>query len=75
MRSHQMPAMALLDRDGVYGAARFHLAMKKLNLKAHIGAEITSLLPHVPLRGESRHFLRVSCCALRARDTRTSAGW
>jgi error-prone DNA polymerase len=42
---HQMPAMALLDRDGVYGAPRFHLAMKKLDLKAHIGAEITSLLP------------------------------
>jgi error-prone DNA polymerase len=41
----QMPAMGLLDRDGVYGAPRFHLAMKKLNLKAHIGAEITSLLP------------------------------
>ena len=44
--SHQMPAMALLDRDGVYGAARFHLAMRKLGLQAHIGAEITSLLPH-----------------------------
>ena len=47
--SHQMPAMALLDRDGVYGAARFHLAMKKLGLQAHIGAEITSLLPHALL--------------------------
>ena len=46
-RSHQMPAMALLDRDGLYGAARFHLAMKKLGLQAHIGAEITSLLPRV----------------------------
>jgi error-prone DNA polymerase len=43
--AHQMPAMALLDRDGVYGAPRFHLAAKKLDLKAHIGAEITSLLP------------------------------
>ena len=42
-----MPAMALLDRDGVYGAARFHLAMKKFDRKAHIGAEITSLLPHI----------------------------
>ena len=42
--AHQMPAMALLDRDGVYGAPRFHVAMQKLNLKAHIGAEITSLL-------------------------------
>ena len=27
--AYQMPAMALLDRDGVYGAPRFHLAMKK----------------------------------------------
>jgi len=42
--AHRMPAMALLDRDGVYGAPRFHLAMKKLDLKAHIGAEVTSLL-------------------------------
>jgi error-prone DNA polymerase len=37
----QMPAMALLDADGVYGAPRFHLAMKKLGIKAHIGAEVT----------------------------------
>ena len=38
-----MPAMALLDRDGVYGAVRFHLAAKKLGIKAHIGSEITCL--------------------------------
>ena len=36
-----MPAMALLDRDGVYGSPRFHLAAKKAKLKAHIGAEVT----------------------------------
>jgi len=36
----KMTAMALLDNDGVYGAARFHLAGKKLKVKAHIGAEI-----------------------------------
>ena len=35
-----MPAMALLDRNGVYGAPRFHLAAKKNGIKAHIGAEI-----------------------------------
>ncbi len=40
----QMPAMALLDRDGVYGAPRFHLAADKRKVKAHIGAEITSLV-------------------------------
>ena len=37
----EMPAMALLDRDGVYGAPRFHLAAQKKGLKAHVGAEIT----------------------------------
>src|SRR6202163_4501082 len=36
-----MPAMALLDTDGVYGSPRFHLAAKKIGLKAHIGAEVT----------------------------------
>ena len=39
-----MPAMALLDIDGVYGAPRFHLAAKKLGIKAHIGAEVTANL-------------------------------
>src|ERR1043166_3452022 len=40
-----MPAMALLDNDGVYGAARFHLAAQKIGIKAHIGAEITVSSP------------------------------
>jgi error-prone DNA polymerase len=35
------PALALLDRDGVYGAPRFHLAAKKAGIKAIIGAEIS----------------------------------
>ncbi len=37
----KMPAMALLDRDGVYGSPRFYLAAQKAELKAHIGAEVT----------------------------------
>src|SRR5882724_9225022 len=39
-----MPAMALLDRDGVYGAPQFHLAAKKLKppMRAHVGAEVTA---------------------------------
>ncbi|MGI9065383.1 MAG: DNA polymerase III subunit alpha [Pyrinomonadaceae bacterium] len=41
----EMPAMALLDRDGVYGSPRFHLAGKKNGIKAHIGAEITVSSP------------------------------
>jgi len=38
---YKMPAMALLDTDGVYGAPRFHLAANKIGLKAHIGAEVS----------------------------------
>jgi error-prone DNA polymerase len=38
----KMPAMALLDRDGVYGAPRFYMAAKKAGIKAHLGAEVTS---------------------------------
>ncbi len=37
-----MTAMALLDRDGVYGAPRFYLAAQKISLRAHIGAEVTA---------------------------------
>ena len=36
-----MSSMALLDRDGLYGAPRFYLAAKKAGLQAHIGAEVS----------------------------------
>ncbi len=36
----EMPAMALLDRNGVYGAPRFHMAACRAGTRAHIGAEI-----------------------------------
>src|SRR5688500_14854964 len=45
----QLPAMALLDRDGVYGAPRFHLSAKKNGIKAHIGAEISVRLSNSKL--------------------------
>src|ERR1700719_4771073 len=35
-----MPAMALLDRNGVYGSARFHTLAHKHGVRAHVGAEI-----------------------------------
>jgi error-prone DNA polymerase len=38
---HNMSAVALIDRDGVYGAPRFHAAAKKCGIRAHIGAEIS----------------------------------
>jgi error-prone DNA polymerase len=41
-RAHDLdyPAMALLDRNGVYGSARFHLAAKSNGIRAHVGSEI-----------------------------------
>jgi len=35
-----MPALALADRNGLYGVARFHTMAKKTGVRAHIGAEI-----------------------------------
>lgn len=35
-----MPALALADRNGLYGAARFHTAAVRSGIRAHIGAEI-----------------------------------
>src|SRR5256885_2512670 len=59
----EMPAMALLDSNGVYGAPRLHMAMKRLGLRGLVGAEVTAQLP-------------VACCQLpekggRRQDTGT----
>jgi error-prone DNA polymerase len=37
----QMSAMALLDHNGVYGAARFHTSAERCKIRAHIGAEVS----------------------------------
>ncbi|HXO04356.1 MAG TPA: error-prone DNA polymerase [Candidatus Sulfotelmatobacter sp.] len=54
-KEYGMASMALLDRDGVYGAPRFYLAAKKIEIAAHIGAEVTSAVGwRYPLLVESR---------------------
>ena len=57
-----MPAMALLDTDGVYGAPRFHLAAKKMGIKAHIGAEVTCQ-SFAPVILSGAHASRSEACA------------
>jgi error-prone DNA polymerase len=63
-------ALALLDRDGVYGAPRFHRAATAAGIKAIIGAELTitrpSFTPHpsplrVPVLVESAEGYRNLC--------------
>ena len=61
------PALALLDRDGVYGAPRFHLAARRAGIKAIIGAELTiaigtaASIVRVPVLVESREGYRNLC--------------
>ncbi|HEY4046441.1 MAG TPA: error-prone DNA polymerase [Acidobacteriaceae bacterium] len=44
-----MPAIALLDRNGVYGSARFHTSAVKNGVRGHVGAEIavSGFPPHL----------------------------
>jgi len=72
--------LALLDRDGVYGAPRFHLAAKRAGLKAIIGAELTlSTRPamstlHLPILVESREGYRNLCRMLTTMKLRSPKG-
>lgn len=48
------PALALLDRDGVYGLPRFHQAARAAGLRAIAGAELTiGLDTHTPAGGRA----------------------
>ncbi len=68
----QSPAMALLDRDGVYGAPRFHMAAKQYGIKAHIGAEISiTENGNLPVLVESRTGYQNLCRLITTSKLRT----
>src|SRR6266853_2811841 len=56
----QLPAMAVLDRNGLYGSPRFHLIAKSKGIRSHVGAELSvgetlaSRSSYYPLLVESR---------------------
>ncbi|HEY6971213.1 MAG TPA: error-prone DNA polymerase [Candidatus Angelobacter sp.] len=69
---HGLPAMALLDRNGVYGAPRFHLAAKECGIKAHIGAELSVAEGgNYPLLVESRAGYQNLCRLITTTKLRT----
>ena len=37
----ELPGLAILDRDGLYGSPRLHTTAQKLGLRSHIGAEVS----------------------------------
>ena len=45
-----MPAMALIDCNGVYGAPRFHLAAEKTKIRSHFGADVLCETEFGPVR-------------------------
>jgi error-prone DNA polymerase len=56
--ARDIPAMALLDRNGVYGSPRLHMAAGKNGIRAHVGAEIAVAdefgISHYPVLCTSR---------------------
>jgi error-prone DNA polymerase len=55
------PAIALLDRDGVYGAPRFHKAATAAGIRPIVGAELTIQLVSQPVARGSGFCLPVLC--------------
>jgi error-prone DNA polymerase len=70
-----MGAMAVVDRDGVYGAPRFYKAAEKAHIRAHIGAEVTSSEGwRYPLLVESREGYQNLCRAITRMKLRVKKG-
>ncbi len=74
----QLPAMALLDRNGLYGSPRFHLSAKSNGLRSHVGAELSvgdkpaSISSHYPLLVENRVGYQNLCRLITKTKLRTS---
>ena len=67
--------MACMDRNGVYGAPRFHMAAKKAGVRAHIGSEITCTNGlSYPLLVESREGYRNLCRLVTRMKLRATKG-
>jgi error-prone DNA polymerase len=70
-----MSSMALLDRDGLYGAPRFYLAAQKIGVGAHIGAEVTCVDGwRYPLLVSSREGYTNLCRLITRMKLRTAKG-
>jgi len=71
----ELPAMALADRDGVYGSPRFHFAARKAGVRAHVGAEVTAADGAVyPLLARDRAGYRNLCRLITRMKLRAKKG-
>ena len=71
----RIPAMALCDRDGVYGAPRFHRAARERGVRPIVGCELTMEDGSVlPLLVESQRGYRNLCRLLTGAQLRAAKG-
>lgn len=71
----EVGALAMLDRDNISGAVRFHNAAKEKGIKAHIGAEITLKGgATLPLIAETRDGYRNLCRLISEMKLRAEKG-
>lgn len=71
----QMPAMALLDRNGVYGTQRFSVAAREHNLRPIVGAELSMEDGHIlPVLVQNRTGYKNLCELLTQAHLRSEKG-
>jgi error-prone DNA polymerase len=71
----EMPALALCDRDGLYGAVRLHMSAKECGVRALVGSELTMEDGSVvPVLVESRAGYRALCGLLTTAHLRAEKG-
>ncbi len=62
----ELPAVALVERNGVYGAPRFHQAARKAGIRALVGSEVSFGAPKLTLLVADRTGYRNLCKLLTA---------
>src|SRR5580693_6237903 len=71
----QLPALALCDRDGVYGAVRLHMAGREAGVRALVGCELTMEDGSVvPVLVATREGYRGLCALLTTAHLRAEKG-
>src|SRR5258708_16812075 len=71
----QMPALALLDRNGVYGAQRFSVAAREQNVRPIVGCELSMEDSAIlPVLVENRTGYKNLCELLTQTHLRTEKG-
>jgi len=70
----EYPVLALVDRDGVYGAPRFYKACRQSGIRSIVGSEVTVAEGRLPLLVKSRIGYQNLCRLLTNMKLRAAKG-